>query len=144
MKRYKWQRYLFFWLSIVAYFAPYVVATAALLPFMQTTPGMRVGIGLAIVALNALPFIGGLLRSLLSHVPFVNFLAFVFLFLAGFFTLELFGDYVSTFMVIEACAACGSVAACVLWRFHRRYKRQNQTVATVLKSGVLEAKEEKR
>ena len=137
MKTYKKQRYIFFWASIVCYFVPYIAATAALLPFMTESTGMKWGIGLAVVLINSLPFLGGVLRNIFSHVPFINMISIVFLLLAGFFLMEVFRDYVYTFMTIEACAFGGSVAACVFWGLHQKYKRQAQTVSTVLKSGVL-------
>lgn len=137
MTTYKKQRYIYFWLSLVSYFVPYIVATSCLLPFMAESVGAKWGIGLAIVFVNALPFIGGVLRSLFAHFPFINMLSLVFMLLSGFFLLDVFHDYVSTFMTIEACALGGSFLACVFWGLHMKYKRQNQTVKTVLKSGVL-------
>ena len=135
--KYSKQRYTFFWLSIVAYFAPYIAATASLLPFMAESAGMKCGIGLGVVFLNALPFIGGILRHLFSHVPFINLLALFFVALAGFFLLDVFREYVYTFLTIETCALGGSVLACIFWGLHTKYKRQAQTVKTVIKSGVL-------
>lgn len=141
-KTYKKERYLFFWLSLVAYFLPYIVTTACLLPMMRAAQGVKWGIGLAVVALNAIPFLTGIFKGFRAHFPFVNLLAFVFVLLAGFFCLELFHNYVYTFLTIEAVALEGSVAACVLWHFHRKYKRKAQTVGDVLKSGILEQREE--
>lgn len=137
-KTYKKQRYFFFWLSIAVYFVPYIVVAACLLPFMVETQGMKWGIGLSVVALNALPFLGGILKGFRAHFPFVNVLALVFVILAGFFTLEVFQRYVATFLWIELSAVLGSVAACVLWQFHKKYKRKAQTVNDVLKSGIIQ------
>ena len=142
MKKYKIYRYLFFWLSVVVYFVPYVVATAALLPFMTESSGMKWGIGLALVAINALPFLGGILRVFRAHFPFVNMLSFFFILLAGFFTLQVFSDYVYSFMTIEATALAGSIAACILWHFHRRYKQKSQTTSTMLNKDVLKEMKE--
>lgn len=137
-KTYRKERYLFFWLSVASYFMPYVVVTACLLPFIKTGVGMKWGMGLAVVALNALPFLGGIWKGFRAHFPFVNLLALVFVVLAGFFTLEIFQDYVTAFLWIELSAAVGSLAACVFWHFHRKYKRKAQTVGDIVKSGVLE------
>lgn len=137
LKRYRLFRYLFFWASVVAYFAPYIAACAALLPFVVANPAMKWGIGLIIACLNALPFVGGLLHKLLAHVPFVNWLAICFLALAAFFTMGVFRDYVHTFLTIEALAAAGSLAACMFWYFHKKYKRKAQTVKDVMKSGLV-------
>lgn len=141
-KTYKKERYLFFWLSLVAYFLPYLIVTACLLPMMKAAQGAKWGIGLAVAALNAIPFLTGIFKGFRARFPFVNLLAFVFVLLAGFFCLELFHNYVYTFLTIEAVALAGSIAACVLWHFHRKYKRKSQTVSDVLKSGILEQREE--
>lgn len=137
-KTYKKQRYLFFWLAIAVCFVPYVVATSCLLPFMVTSDGQRVAIGLAVVFLNALPFVGGVLLNFRAHFPFFNLPALLFIVLAGFFLLDVFADYVSSFLVIETTAFVGGIAACVLWHFHRKYKRKSRTVSDVVKSGLVE------
>lgn len=138
MKNYKKLRLAYFWLAIIAYFVPYIAVTAALLPFMTESQGMKWGIGLAVVALNALPFLGGMLRSITAHFPFINFLALFFVILAGFFTLDVFQDYVHTFMTIEAVAAFGSFLACVFWGLHKKYKRKDTTMKDIRESGILE------
>ena len=140
MKTYNTQRYLFFWLSAVFYFLPYVIATACLLPFMEAATGMKWSIGLVVALVNALPFIGGVFRVLFSHTPFINMYAIIFMSLAAFFTLPIFSTFVYTFLVIEGCAALGSIMATVFWFLHRKYKTKAETVRTVLKSGVLEAR----
>ena len=136
-KTYSKQRYIFFWLSVIVYFVPYIVATAFLIPPMSAARSMKWSIGLSVVLLNTLPFIGGMFRRILSHFPFVNLPAILFVLLAGFFLLDIFRSYVYTFLTIEATAAAGSVAACFMWHLHRKYKRQARTVKTVIKSGVL-------
>ncbi len=137
MNTYKKQRYLFFWLAGAAYFLPYIIATACLLPFMETPTGMKWSIGLVVALVNALPFIGGVFRVLFAHTPFINLPALLFVALAGFFMLPLFRDFVYTFLVIESCAAGGGILATVFWALHTKYKTKAETVKTVLKSGVL-------
>lgn len=137
-KTYRKQRYIFFWLSIVVYFLPYIIVTACLLPFVKTDEGVKWGIGLAVCALNAVPFVSGVLKGFRAHFPFVNLMAFIFLFLAAFFLSEVFQNYVYTFLWIELAAVIGSGAACVLWHYHRKYKRKSQTIGDVAKSGILE------
>ena len=136
-KKYNWQRYLFFWATIAAYFVPYIAACASLLPFLVVRPAMKWGIGLAVALINALPFVGGLFHKLLAHIPFVNWLSIIFLSLAAFFTMQIFCDYVHTFLTIEAFAAAGSVLACLFWYFHKKYKRKAQTVRDVVQSGLV-------
>lgn len=137
-KTYKKERFLFFWLAIFVYFVPYVIATACLLPFVKAVQGVKWAIGLSVAALNAIPFLTGIFKGFRAHFPFVNLLSFVFVILAGFFTLDLFENYVYTFLTIEAVALAGSIGACVLWHFHRKYKRKAQTVNDVIKSGLLD------
>lgn len=136
-KNYKKQRYLFFWAALIVYFVPYISVTASLLPFMKVSEGARVGIGLAVAALNVLPFLSGIMKGFRAHFPFFNVTAFVFVFLASFFTLSIFSNYVYTFTTIELTAAIGSFLSCVFWGLHRKYKRKAQTVSTVVKSGLL-------
>lgn len=136
-KTYKKERYLFFWLSIAAYFLPYIIATACLLPFVKASNGTRVAMGLAVVALNTITFIAGVFKGFRAHFPFVNIPAFAFVALSGFFTLSLFSNYVSTFNVIETAAFVGSLVSCDLWYFHRKYKRKSLTVGDIVKSGFL-------
>lgn len=136
-KTYRKERYIFFWLSIVVYFVPYIIATACLLPLMKAAEGQKCAIGMAVIALNTLPFLTGIFKGFRAHFPFVNLLALVFVALAGFFCLDLFHKYVYTFLTIEAVALAGSVGACVLWHFHKKYRRKCQTVNDVLKSGLL-------
>lgn len=140
MKTYRKEKYIFFWAAFACYFLPFVVATACLLPFMEVATGMKWSIGLTVVLVNALPFVGGIFRVLFSHTPFINMPAILFVLLATFFTAPMFADYVSTFCVIEGCAAIGGILATVFWFLHTKYKTKFETVHTVLKSGVLGGK----
>lgn len=136
-KTYRKQRYIFFWISIVVYFVPYIIVTASLLPFAKTDEGVKWGIGLAVCALNAVPFVSGVLKGFRAHFPFVNLMAFIFLFLAAFFLSEVFQNYVYTFLWIELAAVVGSGAACVMWHYHRKYKGLNETYRANKKIGVI-------
>ena len=139
MKTYRKEKYIYFWLSFACYFLPFVIATACLLPFMEESTGTKWSIGLAVVLVNTLPFVGGVFRVLFSHTPFINMPAILFVFLAMFFTAPVFSNYVYTFRVIESCAALGGILTTVFWFLHRKYKTKADTVHTVLKSGVLGA-----
>ena len=138
MQTYKKQRYLFFWLSIAVYFVPVVITVACLLPFVRTGEAAKWGIGIAVVAIHCLGFLGGIFHGLKAHFPFFQTGPLLFLLLAMFFTADLFQNYVYTFMTISAVSFASGVAASVLWYLHGRYKRREQTVSTVLKSGVLD------
>lgn len=140
-KTYRKQRYLFFWLSIVVYFLPYIIVTASLLPFVKTDEGVKWGIGLAVCALNAVPFVSGVFKGFRAHFPFVNLMAIIFLFLAAFFLSEVFQNYVYTFLWIELAAVIGSGAACVLWHYHRKYKGINETYRANKKIGMIQKEE---
>ena len=136
-KTYRKQRFLFFWLSLLSYFLPYAVVTASLLPLMQAAQGAKWGIGLGVIAINSVPFLGGVFKGFRAYFPFVNVLAIAFVLLAGFFTMKLFQNYVHTFLWIEFAAVLGSVLACVFWHYHRKYKRKSRTVSDVVKSGLV-------
>lgn len=138
-KTYKKERYLFFWLSILAYFVPYVVVTACLLPMMKTATGMKWGIGMGVVFLNALPFVFGIFRKFRNGFPFFSFVPFLYLGLNGFFAMQVFQRYRAIFNWIELAFAVGLLVSCVFWYLHRKYKRKAQTVHDVLKSGLLDS-----
>lgn len=138
MRTYKKQRYLFFWIALAVYFVPVVIAVACLLPFVRTGEGTKWGIGISVVALHCFGFLGGIFRGLKAHFPFLHASPLLFLLLAMFFTLDIFRNYVYTFMTIAAVSLASGVAASVLWALHGRYKRKAQTVSTVLKSGILD------
>ena len=134
---YKRKSICYFWLSILSYFLPYVAATAALLPFMEEATGMKWGIGLALVAINAIPFVLGVLRNFLAHFPFVNWFALVFIMLSGFFQMQAFRDYVWTFTVIESLVFLGGAVACIFWSKRRKYKAKAETGKTMHEMGVI-------
>lgn len=134
---YKKERYLYFWLSFAAYFLPYIITTCCLLPMVKETAGTKTAIGFAIVFINAIPFLGGVLRNIFAHLPFVNMIAIMFVALGTFFLADVFQHYVYSFLAIEGAAAAGSIVACVFWVLHRKYKTKAETVKTVVKSGVL-------
>ena len=137
-KGYQTKRFAFFWSSIFIYFVPYIIATACLLPFVKTTEAKKWALGLAVLVINFLPFLMGIFKGFRARFPFVNVISFVFVILANFFLSDLFQNYVYTLLTIESVALAGSIVACVLWFFHRKYKRKAQTVADVLKSGILD------
>ena len=72
--------------------------------------------------------------------PFINMYTLIVMALAAFFPLPIFSTFVYTVLVIEGCAALGSIMATVFWFLNRKYKTKAETVHTVLKSGVLEAR----
>lgn len=136
-KSFRKHRYAFFWASILAFFIPYIVATSCLLPLVKVATGTKVGIGLAVILINALPFLGGIFHGVRAHFPFINVFAFLFVALGGFFCLDVFQYYVYTFVTIEAVALAGSIAACILWHYYRKYSKMNDTYKANKKIGVL-------
>ena len=139
-RNYKKQRYIFFWLTILAYFVPVIAVTASLLPFVVASHGVKLGIGCGVLLLHSLIFVCGIFRKFLAHFPFFNGWAVIFTALSYFFTLQIFNEYVYTFRWIATTMALSSLAACVLWIFHNKYKRASRTVRDVVKSGVLGGK----
>lgn len=126
--------------SVLAYFLPFIVVAACLIPGMQTEAkdaGQLWAVGIAIIILNSLPFIGGCLRHITAHFPMMNFLSFFFLLLYGFFTLQLFREYVYKFCWIEFAALVGSVVSCVFWHFYRKNKRKLEIAKTNKEMGVI-------
>ena len=100
-KTYRKEKWLFFFLSIAAYFVPFIVVTSVFFPMMDVAKGYKVAIGLAVVAINTVPFLMGVFRSFFAHFPLFNMLSIVFLILAAFFTMDVFRYYVEIFLWIR-------------------------------------------
>lgn len=139
-KTYTKEKWLYFALSVVAYFLPFIVVAACLLPLIKTSGGFKVAMGLGIVLINAIPFLMGTFRSLFAHFPMLNTLAIIFIALAAFFTLPLFQSSADKLCWIELAAAVGSVVSCVFWSKHCKYKRYQESVKATVGSGAFETK----
>lgn len=135
------EKWLYFAFSIVAYFLPFIITTACLLPFVNMNGGMKIAVGLGIVIINAIPFLMGIFRTFFAHFPMLNVLAIVFLCLAAFFTLDVFRHCVEKLLWIEASAALGSVVSCILWSKYRKYAKWHDSVKANVRSGAFELKE---
>lgn len=140
-KTYIKEKWLYFAFSIVAYFLPFVIVTACLLPMVKAAEGFKIAIGLVIVVINAIPFLMGVFKAFFAHFPMFNLLSVVFLMLAAFFTFEVFANYMHIFCWIELAAALGSVISCILWGQHRKYADYNRTMKATIKSGAFKMKE---
>lgn len=126
--------------SLAFYFLPFIIVAACLIPTMRTEAkdaGECWAIGIAIVVLNAMPFVGGCLRHITAHFPMINFLSIFFLLLYSFFTLRLFQNYVYKFCWIELAAALGSVVSCVFWHYYKKNKRKLEIAKTNKEMGVI-------
>ena len=126
MKNYKTffkQKWLYFSLSLIVYFLPFVIVTACLLPLTKAATGTKWAIGIVVVLINAVPFLMGALRMFFSHFPMANILALAFILLAAFFRLDCFQYYAEIFIWIELAALLGSVLACVFWAKFRKYSQ---------------------
>lgn len=141
-KTFRKEKWLFFLFSIIAYFLPFVVVTACLFPMLKAAKGLKIAMGLGIVFINAIPFLMGVFKAFFAHFPFLNVLAIVFLFLAVFFTADTFKSSVDKLLWIEGSAAVGSIASCILWGFHLKYKRWCESIKANVKSGAFVIKEE--
>lgn len=142
-KTYRKEKWLYFAFSIIAYFLPFVVVTACLLPMVKAAEGFKIAMGLGIVVINAIPFLMGAFKAFFAHFPMLNILAILFLALAAFFTMDAFKNYVDVFCWIELAAAVGSVISCILWGQFRKYSDFNKSMRATLKSGAFVTKENK-
>lgn len=115
------RKWLYFGLSIAAYFLPFIVVTAVFFPMIEAADGVKIAMGMGVVLINTIPFLMGIYRAFFAHFPMLNVLSVVFLCLAVFFTQEVFRYYVEIFCWIEAAAAIGSIASCILWAKFRKY-----------------------
>ena len=144
MKTYKTffkQKWIFFALSLISYFLPFIIVTACLLPLTKAATGTKWAIGIVVVLINAVPFLMGALRMFFSHFPMANILALVFIALAAFFRLDFFQYYAEIFIWIELAALLGSVLACVFWAQFRKYSQWRESVKANVKSGAFQMKE---
>lgn len=135
-KTFKKQRIIYFWLAIAAYFLPFIIVSACLLPFIKINGGLKIAVGLGIVFINAIPFLMGVFKVFFAHFPMLNILSIVFLCLAAFFTLDIFRCYVDKLLWIESAAAIGSVVSCIFWAKHLKYQKWNESVKATVGSGA--------
>ena len=142
-KTYRKEKWLYFIFSIIAYFLPFVIITASLMPMIKAAEGFKIAMGLGIVVINAIPFLMGAFKAFFAHFPMFNLLAVVFLLLAAFFALDAFKSYMETLCWIELAAALGSVISCILWGQYRKYADFSRTMKATVKSGAFQMKEDK-
>lgn len=140
-RTFKKEKWLFFALSIIVYFVPFIIVTACMLPFMtKADAGYRWALGIVMLLLHTAPFLVGIIRSILAHLPMLDTVAIAFLLLGAFFNFKIFDDYVNKFMIIEGVALLCSIAACVFWLLHCKYKRYAESVRATVLSGAFELK----
>lgn len=138
------EKWLYFAFSIITYFLPFIIVSACLLPIVKEATGLKIAMGLGIVLINAIPFLMGIFKAFFAHFPMFNMLAVAFLFLAAFFTLDVFKTCVDKLLWIELAAALGSVVSCVLWAKYRKYSHYQKTMKATIKSGAFVMKEESK
>lgn len=142
-KTYTKEKWIYFALSIICYFVPFIVVTACLFPFMKKADaGYKVALGLLLVIVNSVPFLMGVFKAFFAHFPMFNAFAIGFCILGTLFSFEIFSDYIDKFLWIEFAAALGSVASCVFWALHRKYARWSESIKANVKSGAFTIKED--
>lgn len=141
-KTYTKEKWLYFALSIAAYFLPFVITAACLLPFVEAATGFKIAIGLGIVIINGAVFVAGIFISFFAHFPMFNLPAVIYLSLSAFFKLDIFKTYSDIFNWIELAAAIGSIASCILWGLHLKYAGYQKSIKAAVKSGAFVMKEE--
>ncbi len=140
-RTYRKEKILYFIFSIVAYFLPFIIVTACLLPVFKAATGVKVAIGLGVLVINAIPFLMGVFKAFFAHFPMVNNLAIVFLALAAFFMMDVFNACAEKLLWIELAAALGSVVSCILWGQYKKYSAYSKSVKANVKSGAFVMKE---
>lgn len=141
-KTYAQETWLYFTFSILAYFLPFIIVEACLLPIVKEASGLKIAIGLGIVLINAVPFLMGVFRAFFAHFPMFNMLAVVFLFLAVFFALDVFKSCVDKLLWIEFAAAAGSIVSCISWSKYRKYSKWRESVKANVRCGAFVLKED--
>lgn len=135
------EKWLYFAFSIISYFLPFIIVTAGLMPIMKSNEGLKIAIGLAVIFINALPFLQGLLEHIFAHIPMINTMALIYVCISAFFTLNIFQDYRGYFNWIELSAFLGSFISCILWAKYRKYSHYQKTMRATVKSGAFALKE---
>ncbi len=136
-KTYAKEKRLYFAFSVIAYFLPFITVTACLMPLMKKSDdGLKVAVGLAIIFINALPFLQGVLEHIFSHFPMINTFALIYVCISAFFTFDIFQRYCAYFNWIELSAVIGSFISCILWAKYRKYADYNRTMKATVKSGA--------
>ena len=143
-KSYTKEKWLYLVFSVTAYFLPFIIVTACLLPMVNVAGGFKAAMGLGIVLINAIPFLMGVFKAFFAHFPMFNILAVVFLCLAAFFTLDVFRGCVDKLLWIELAAAVGSIASCILWGKYRKYSHYQKTMKATVGSGAFVMKEDSK
>lgn len=115
------RKWLYFGLSILACYLPFIVVTSIFFPMMEVATGFKIALGFGIVLINTIPLMMAIFHSFFAHFPMLNIFAILYLLLSSFFTMEIFQYYVQIFNWIEGAAAIGSVASCILWAKFRKY-----------------------
>lgn len=141
-KTFKKEKWLYFAFSIITYFLPFIIVTACLLPIVRAASGLKIAVGLGIVLINAIPFLMGVFKAFFAHFPMFNILAVVFLFLAAFFTMDVFKACVEKLLWIEFAAGAGSIISCIFWRKYRKYSKWSESVKANVRSGAFVTKED--
>lgn len=140
-KTFKKEKWLYLICSIFAYFLPFIIVTACLFPLITSAgDGFKLAIGMAVILINTLPFLQGLLESFVAHFPMLNIPAFIYILISTFFTLDIFQEYRGYFNWIELAAVIGSVVSCILWGKYRKYSHYNKTMGATIKSGAFVTK----
>lgn len=135
LKGYRRAKWLYFALSIIIYFVPYIVVTSCLLPLLSAQAGKKIAIGFVIVILNAIPFLRGVMNNLFAHFPFLNLLALVYILLWGFFTTQIFQTASAYIGWIELTVFVCGLIACFTWRLYRKAKGSLATAKTLREMG---------
>lgn len=142
-RTFKKEKWLFFALSIIVYFVPFIIVTACMFPFMKKADTTyRWALGIAMLLLHAAPFLVGIIRGILAHFPMLDTIAIAFCLLGAFFNFQIFADYTSKFLWVEGVAAISSIIACVFWGLHKKYARYAESIKANVKSGAFKTKTE--
>jgi len=143
-KTFRKEKWLYFALSIVAFFLPMVITTACLLPIVQAASGIKIAVGFGVMLLNSLIFLSGIFHNFRAHFPMLNLPALIYLFLREFFLLPIFANFADILSWIELAAFFGSIASCILWGLHRKYARYVESVKATVASGAFQLKGDKK
>lgn len=136
-KEYKTKRYLYFWLSILLYFVPPIIACCSLLPMTSIGTTEQLSVGITVVLLNAVPPVVSMLHKVVKHCWYINYTAVVYLAMSVLFHSETFAQYSYSLDWVEAISLVGMILAGVFDALHEKYKRKARTVQDMIDSGLV-------
>lgn len=140
LKSYRTRKWAYLFASIFLYFFPVILTTFIVLPptvTEGTKMGMTLAVGLLVIAVNALPFVSGILQHLFSHVPMINTVAIIYAGVYSFLSLKFTASYGEKLFIISIVAVVASIISTVFFELFRLNAKKVVSAKTITEMGLL-------